>query len=117
MIKCTYAAHDLDTPHGIKGHHTLKQAVSMAEMAGVDPQCICQAATWASSSTFAKYYRLNLMTKAHSDFGRRVLKLAGSFCRVVGTGSLSGYHIPKKESTPTLIFPQAVVHCALLQLC
>ena len=41
-----------------------KQLVSIAQMAGVDPNRICDAATWASSSTFAKYYRLNLMAEA-----------------------------------------------------
>ena len=77
-IKCANAVHDVEAPQGIKGHQTRKQAVSFAEMAGVDPQLICQAATWASSSTFAKNYRLNLMAEARSDFGRRVLRLAGS---------------------------------------
>ena len=71
-IKYAYTAHDLDVPQGVKGHQTRKQAVSISEMAGVDPQLICQAATWASLSTFAKYYRLNLMAKARSDFGRSV---------------------------------------------
>ena len=99
-IKCAYAAHDVDTPQGIKGHQTPKQAVSIAEMVGGDPQLICQAATWASSSTFAKYDRLNLMAEARSDFGGRVLRLAGSLGRRVGTGSLLGYRIPKKSGHP-----------------
>ena len=77
-IKCAYVAHDIDAPQGIKGHQTRKQAVSIVEMTGVDPKRICDAATWASSSTFAKYYRLNLMAEARSDFGRRVLRVAGS---------------------------------------
>ena len=68
------------------------------EMAEVDPMLICDAATWASLSTFAKYYRLNLMAEARSDFGRRVLRLAGSSGRQAGTGSLSGYRIPRKKS-------------------
>ena len=76
------------------------QAVSMAEMAGVDLQHICQAATWTSSSTFAKYYRLNLMAKAHLDFGRRMLRLAGPSRRLGGTGSLLGYLISKKSRHP-----------------
>ena len=62
-IKCAYVAHDVDALQGIKGHQTRKQAVSIADMAGVDPKRICDA-TWASSSTFAKYYRLNLMAEA-----------------------------------------------------
>ena len=75
----------------------------MAEMAGVHLQCICQAAMCASSSTFAKYYRLNLIAKARSDFDRRVLRLAGFKCRVAGTGSMSGYHIPMKKSRHPLL--------------
>ena len=98
IIKCAYAVHDVDAPLGIKGHQTRKQAVCIAEMAGVDPKIICNAATWAASSTFAKYYRLNIMAEGCSDFGRRVLRLAGSSGRRVGTGSLSGYRIPKKKS-------------------
>ena len=41
---------------------TRKQVVSIAEIAGVDPHLICQAAMWALSSSFA--YRLNLMAAA-----------------------------------------------------
>ena len=39
-IKYANAAHDLDDPQGIAGHQIRKQAVSIAEMAGVDPQLI-----------------------------------------------------------------------------
>ena len=95
-IKCAYAAHDLEAPQGIKGHQTRKHAVSIVENAGVHPQLIYQAAIWASSTTFAKCYRLNLMAKARSDVDRRVLKLAGSSNRVAGTGCLSRYRNLKK---------------------
>ena len=44
-IKCAYAARDVDAPPGIKGHQTRKQAVSIAEMAGVDPKLMSDAAT------------------------------------------------------------------------
>ena len=87
----------MDAPPGIKGHQTRKRVVSIAEMAGVDHKLICDAATWGSSSTFAKYYRLNLMAEASSDFGRRILRLAGSLGRRARTSSLLGYHIPKKK--------------------
>ena len=69
----------------IKGKQTRKQAVSIVEMAGVHQQHICQAATLASSNTFAKYYRLNLMTKAWLDFGRKVLRVAGFSSVIAGT--------------------------------
>ena len=97
-IKCAYAAHDVIAPQGVKGHQTRKQAVSIAEMAGVDPKRICDAATWAPSCTFAKYYWLNLMAEAHSDFGRRALRLAGTSDRRAGTDSRFGYRIAKKKS-------------------
>ena len=54
-IKCAYASHDLDSPQGRKGHQTKKQAISIADMAGVD------TTTVALFSTFAKYYRFNLI--------------------------------------------------------
>ena len=43
--KCAYAMNDLEAPQGITGYQTKKQPVSIAEMAGIDPQLICQAAT------------------------------------------------------------------------
>jgi len=51
-------------PEGIKGHQTRSQATSWAEMAGVDPDNICKAATWSTQCTFAKHYRLNIV-EAH----------------------------------------------------
>ena len=42
---------------------------------------ICDAAIWALSGTFAKYYRLNFMAEARSEFGRRVLRLGDSLGR------------------------------------
>ena len=105
-IKCSaYAAHDLDSPQGIKCQQTRKQPISIAEMAGIDPQLICQAATWALSSTFTKYYRLNVDAKAQLDLVSRVLKLVGYSNRVVTTGCLAWYSISKEEGlTPALIY-------------
>ena len=57
----------------------------------------------------AKYYGFIFMVKAHSDFGRRVLRLAGSSDKWAGTGSLSGLCIPKRVDIH-LMFPQAVLH-------
>jgi hypothetical protein len=75
---------DLEVPMGIKGHQTRKVATSIADMAGVDPQAICNAATWASRCTFAKHYRLNLAAKARSAFGRQA-----------SARRSSGYRIPR----------------------
>ena len=108
LIVKTYKDLELPEPQGVKGHQVRKQAVSMAELVGVSPQAICEAATWASTCTFAKCYRLNLVEQQRSDFGRRVLQVAGS-SKSSGTkttvpreqtsqpqgGTLSGYRIPK----------------------
>ena len=86
----------------LQGHQTRKQAVSIAVMADIDLQFICQGATWALSSTFAKYYSLDLMAKAKSDFGKRVLMLAGSSSRIAGTGILApcrGITSPRRVDT------------------
>ena len=97
-IKYAYMTHDLEPPLGIKSHQTREQVVSITEMAGIDPQLICQTATWASSNNFAKYYRHVLIARARLVFGRRVLKLAGPSSRVTGTGSLLGYQITQQNS-------------------
>ncbi len=64
-------------------------------MAGVSPQAIGNAATWASTCTFAKHYKLNLAEKQRSDFGRKVISLAGS--SDASRKALRGYTIPKKK--------------------
>ena len=61
LIECiiyAYNKHDLPVPEGVKGYQTCKMAVTYVDMAGVDPQTICEAATWQSTFTFAKCYRL-----------------------------------------------------------
>ena len=63
---------------GVKGHQTHKMAVTYANMPGADPQTICSAATWQSPCTFAKYYELDFIANSDTEFGRRVLMLAGS---------------------------------------
>ena len=97
-IQYAYTVQNLPVPQGIKGHQTRKQATSIAELAGVAPETICEAATWASTCTFAKFYRLNIAASASADFGRRVLQVAGaSSSSSSRTGSLAQYHIPKKK--------------------
>ena len=106
-----YKIMHLDPPEGVKGHQVRKQAVSWADMAGVDPQKICDAATWKSDNMFAQHYRLDIIHGARSDFGRRLLQLAASTAAEAalrrslnaprpptGTGSLPAprhFHIPK----------------------
>ena len=51
--------HNLPTSEKVKGHQTRKMAVTYADMAGADPQTICEAATWRNSNTFARFYQLD----------------------------------------------------------
>ena len=82
VIKDCYQLKGLGQPDHVKGHDVRKQATSWADLAGVDPEKICQAATWQStnklSSMFARHYRLDLLAECPSDFGRQVLKSAAS---------------------------------------
>ena len=98
LVECIGAAYQAigqDPPEGVKGHQTRSQATSWAEMAGVNPQTICNAATWSSTCTFAQHYRLNVVSRQRSDFGRRVLALAGS--TPASSSALTGYVIPRKR--------------------
>jgi hypothetical protein len=78
LVQFVYDKGHLPVPIGVKGHQTRKQATSIADLAGVDPQAICDAATWASRCTFARHYRLDLVAQVRSRFGRTVLQVAGS---------------------------------------
>jgi len=104
-ISLAYANMGASPPQGVKAHQVRKAATSWADMAGVDPQLICNAATWSSDSMFARYYHLDIVHGHRSTFGRQVLKLAGSsnadaaVRRALGgtqpgTGLSKGYRIP-----------------------
>jgi hypothetical protein len=78
LIQDAYKTLGLPPPEGVKGHQVRKQATSWADMAGIDPQKICDAATWKSDSVFARHYHLDLVHGARSDLGRSVLRLGAS---------------------------------------
>ena len=78
LIQFVYEEQGLPPPQGVRAHQTRAQATSLAELAGVDPLAICRAATWSSTCTFTKHYRMDVAARARSDFGRRVLSVAGS---------------------------------------
>ena len=78
VIADCYRKMQLDEPQGVKGHQVRKQATSWADMAGVDPQKICDAAIWKSKCMFARHYRLDLSHSVRSDFGRRILQASAS---------------------------------------
>ena len=106
VVKDAYARLGLPPPTRVKGHDTRKQSTSWAVEAGVDPQKICDAATWKCDSTFARAYKLQVAHRGRSEFGRSVLRAATSTRRsaehslegALGKGrrsSLQGYRIPK----------------------
>ena len=57
---------------------THKMVVTYADMAGADPQTICEAACWTNTCTFAKLYWLDSIANSDVEFGRRVLMLSWS---------------------------------------
>ena len=98
LVECIGSAYESvgeAPPAGVKGHQTRGQATSWAGLSGADPRTICNAATWASANTFAKHYSLNVVEKQRSDFGRRVLLVAGS--SEASSNALSGYKVPRKK--------------------
>ena len=94
-IKYVYDKNDLPVPEGVKSHQTCKMAVMYADMAGDDSRTICMAASWQSTCTFAKYYRLDAIVNSDAEFGRRVLTLAGS--STPAPYNWGGYRIPQKQ--------------------
>ena len=68
-IKFAFDKHDLPISEGVKGNQTRKMAVTYADMAGADPQTICEAATWQNTNMFARFYRLDSVTNSDTKFG------------------------------------------------
>ena len=78
LIVDAYKRQGLTLPGQPKGHDVRKMATSWADVAGVDPQAICDAATWKSNNMFARFYRLDVLRSNRSEVGRRVLEAAAS---------------------------------------
>ena len=78
LINDCYERHSKAQPLGVKGHQVRKQATSWADAAGVDPQTICDAATWKTPHTFARHYQLDLQHGKRASFGKQVLRLSVS---------------------------------------
>ena len=72
-------------------------AVTNANMAGADPQTICEATCWANTYTFAKFYQLQAVANSDAEFGRRVLMLAGF--SAPAPHHWGGYHIPGRTTS------------------
>ena len=73
-----YRLAGLPPPVRVRGHDVRRTATSWADMAGVPPQEICDAATWKSECTFAKFYKLDLHHQGGSRFGSSVLHKSAS---------------------------------------
>ncbi|XP_029975786.1 uncharacterized protein LOC115408980 [Salarias fasciatus] len=67
-IALAYNAKGLQPPEGLRAHSTRGLTTSWALFRGVSVEEICAAASWASSHTFARFYRLDVTapTLAHS---------------------------------------------------
>ncbi len=60
-IPLVYSSSGLQCPIGIRAHSTRGIASSWAWSSGVSISDICEAAGWSSSSTFAKFYNLDVL--------------------------------------------------------
>ena len=78
VIKDAYAIKGLELPSNPKGHDVRKVATSWADMARVEPQLICEAATWSSSCTFARHYNLKLIRSNKLQLSKSVLRSSAS---------------------------------------
>ena len=79
------------SPHlmGLRAiRHAKWQSHNYPDMAGVDPQTICEAACWANTCTFTKFYWLDTIANSDAEFGRRVLMLTSSSTSGVGVAYL-----------------------------
>ncbi|XP_048059471.1 uncharacterized protein LOC125276089 [Megalobrama amblycephala] len=67
-IIVSYNSMGLCPPEGLKAHSTRGMATSWALFKGVSVQDICAAASWASTHTFVRFYRLDVTepSLAHS---------------------------------------------------
>ena len=70
-----YRHHGRSIPvSSVKAHSTRAIASSLADIHGASPADLCAAATWSSSSVFAKHYRLDMATSR--SISNRVLSAA-----------------------------------------
>ena len=60
VIAASYAEQGFPVPARLVGHSTRSVATSWAALRGVPLGDICNAATWSSSCTFTRFYRLNV---------------------------------------------------------
>ena len=78
LIEDCYKLMGLPPPGSVKGHQVRKAAASWADVCGVSPDLIRQAATWQSSNMFARHYRLDVVRANATEFSTRILQAAAS---------------------------------------
>lgn len=101
LIQEAHKLQNVKIPGSVKGHDVRKMATSWADIAGVDPQAICDAATWKSGNMFARFYRLDILRSNRSAVGRRVLEASASTSAEQALrGSLSDVCGPPKPARP-----------------
>lgn len=71
VITHTYTSNKYPVPLGVRCHSTRSISTSWAALKGVLLSDICAAATWSSTNTFARYYRVNVA--ASGNIGTAVL--------------------------------------------
>ncbi|KAE8585826.1 hypothetical protein XENTR_v10021466 [Xenopus tropicalis] len=71
-----YKEQGRSSPRAVRAHSTRSIAASWAVEAGVSVESICRAATWASTNTFIKHYKLDVLSAADAQFGQSVLSVS-----------------------------------------
>ena len=79
-IHLAYKYAGLPIPVSVKGHQLRKQSVSIAEMTGISPEEICDAARLpgTSTNTFVCHYRLDVVARSKAVMGRHVIRDRGT---------------------------------------
>jgi hypothetical protein len=96
LIQYAYQEQGLEPPTAVKAHSTRAQATSWAALMRVEPNKICEAATWSSSCTFATHYKLDLFHKASASFGATIIRSALGADGSTSRSNFHGYKIPRK---------------------
>ncbi|XP_044155489.1 uncharacterized protein LOC122942062 [Bufo gargarizans] len=73
-IRECYRLQSSSCPITLRAHSTRAMSATWAEKAGASIDQICRAATWSSSTTFVRHYRLDSMANQDLAFGRKVLQ-------------------------------------------
>ena len=73
VIQNCYEVQNLPIPRGVKAHSARHASTSWAELRAISILDICQQASWASSNTFVKHYKLDLSQSVSSRHARAVL--------------------------------------------